>query len=71
MSASAEYRHWSGRAVRWSSCARRPTAARARWRVAAFVKRDADFKPLLTHWVSSRIVPRTEAVHRLPVACGM
>ena len=38
--------------------------------VAAFVKRDADFKPLVTHWVSSRIVPRTEAVHRMPVACG-
>ena len=32
--------------------------------VAAFVKGHVDFKPLLTHWVSSRIVPRTEAVHR-------
>ena len=38
--------------------------------VAAFVKRDADFKPLVRHWVSSRIVPRTEADHRMPVACG-
>ena len=38
--------------------------------VAAFVKRDADFKPLVRHWVSSRIVPRTEAVHRMPVALG-
>ena len=37
--------------------------------VAAFVKRDADFKPPVRHWVSSRIVPRTEAVHRMPVAC--
>ena len=35
-----------------------------------FLKRDADFKPLLTHWVSSRIVLRTEAVHRMPVACS-
>src|SRR6476620_7755321 len=26
--------------------------------VAAFVKRHADFKPLVTHWVSSRMVPR-------------
>ena len=31
---------------------------------------DAHLQPLLTHWVSSRIVPRTEAVHRMPVACG-
>ena len=38
--------------------------------VAAFVKRDADFKPLVRNWVSSRIVPWTEAVHRMPVACG-
>ena len=29
------------------------------------VERDADLKPLVTHWVSSRIVPRTEAVHRM------
>src|SRR6478735_9680756 len=38
--------------------------------VAAFVKRDADFKPLVAHGISSRIVPRTEAVHWMPVACG-
>src|SRR5256886_14896126 len=30
----------------------------------------SDLKPLVTHWGSSRIVPRTEAVHRMPVACG-
>ena len=35
-----------------------------------FVKRDADFKPLVTHWVSSRIVPKIEAVYRTPLACG-
>ena len=34
--------------------------------VAAFVKRDADFKPPVRHWVSSRIVPKIEAVHRMP-----
>ena len=109
-SGSAESGHWSGRAVRWSSCAiaaptpaaddvparrGRPAGPRRRCRapsaprsggagrrararppatavaadVAAFVKRDADFKPLVRHWVSSRIVPRTEAVHRMPVAC--
>ena len=32
------------------------------------VERHADLKPLVTHWVSSRIVPRTEAVDRMPVA---
>ena len=34
------------------------------------VERDAHLQPLLTHWVSSRILPRTEAVHRMPVAVG-
>ena len=38
--------------------------------VAAFFKRDADFKPPVTHWVFSRIAPRTEPAHRTPVACG-
>src|SRR6476469_8524435 len=37
---------------------------------APLVEGDAHLQPLLTHWVSSRIVPRTEAVHRMPVACG-
>jgi hypothetical protein len=37
---------------------------------APLVEGDADLKPVVTHWVSSRIVPRTEAVHRMPVACG-
>ena len=32
------------------------------------VERDAHLQALLTHWVSSRIVPRTEAV--APDACG-
>ncbi len=34
---------------------------------APLVEDDADLKPVVTHWVSSRIVPRTEAVHRMPV----
>ena len=34
------------------------------------VEGHSDLKPLVTHWVSSRIVPRNEAVHRMPMACG-
>ena len=118
MSASAECRHWSGRAVRWSSCAillscayacrrcrsrsarpsscstistsagsssasilrRRPPRLSATTAVRSsgalgdvavpLVEGDAHLQTLLTHWISSRIVPRTEAVHRMPVACG-
>ena len=48
----------------------RPQFGRAADVAAPLVERDAHLQPLLTHWVSSRIVPRTEAVHRMPVACG-
>src|SRR4029434_2069912 len=37
---------------------------------APLVEGHSDLKPLVTHWVSSRIAPRTEAVHRMPVDCG-
>ena len=37
---------------------------------APLVERHIHLKPLVTHWVSSRIVPRTEAVDRMPVACA-
>ena len=36
--------------------------------VAAFVKRSLTSS--CSSWVSSRIVPRIEAVHWMPVACG-
>jgi hypothetical protein len=32
---------------------------------APLVEGDAHLQPLVTHWVSSRIVPRTEPVHRM------
>ena len=45
----------------------RPQLGRAGDVAVALVEGDAHLQPLLTHWVSSRIVPRTEAVHRMPV----
>ena len=46
----------------------RPQLGRAGDVVVPRVEGHSGLKPLVTHWVSSRIVPRTDAVHRMPKA---